>query len=683
MKTIVIRIGALDATAKGYPITLLAEEGAPPKLVEKAAAVIARSLAPAAAVPDDGADREPLNAKRVMERYAELAGSSSSVTAMGTFLFNLINVEPLATAWKALRTAYPGENPQQGTESLRTYLDIETDAPRALPWELIGDPDHPTPFFHDAANPWLRGIPGAAGTTEGDWPIRLLVVVGTPTVQAAGAAGIASARELDQLDQAFSLLRYDMAVDLCEQPASRTELMEMFDEVRPHIVHFIGHALVGTTAASTALQFKTLNGPGWEWKVPQIGASLKGGGRAPRFAFLNACRTNDVAERKRIASIAQAFLSAGTLGVIATQGDIPGDVAAIFAGKFYRELSHGSALDVATAAARVAISDEKGIDTRDWSLPVLTVAARVEQILPQPPADVLREITQFVDRRVEQRHLHKSIDPIGPVPNESHVLLVRGASEVGKSWFVQWCLQTCASRSRNVRYVDLAEEIRVPGLKDYLEVLRHIRTGEKDKRLRRGLSADATHRFNAELNALLKGNSIPPPVEPPPAVDDDGSPLPSGDDPRIAEDMAKQIISAFQSALKREAGGKPLVLAIDHISAGVVPEMFRKFIVEYLIKSIALGQLQPIRVILVLTDGEDDLQQLGLSDLPGPPRDVQLQRFRQAEFERLVLDYCRQVNLPPDRAKWYATRYARDMIAGPWEPRWLSFIRDTIRNEPR
>jgi hypothetical protein len=124
-----------------------------------------------------------------------------------------------------------------------------------------------------------------------------------------------------------------------------------------------------------------------------------------------------------------------------------------------------------------------------------------------------------------------------------------------------------------------------------------------------------------------------------------------------------------------------MILAFDHISAGVVPETFRDYIVKYLVRPIALGELQRIRVILVVTDGRDNLQQLGLNDLPGL-KDVQLQRFRQAEFDRLILDYCRQADLSEDLAKWYVEKLSPE-IKAPWPPDWFPFIRDMIQRDPR
>ena len=143
-----------------------------------------------------------------------------------------------------------------------------------------------------------------------------------------------------------------------ERPGELRELLAVYNDFLPDILHFIGHGL--DVGGESLLEFRNDGKGAFDWKESSIRESLALG--PPRVAFLNACRTQtpdaQLATREAIGSLADAFLDAGTLGVVAMQADIDGSAAARFAASVYCALAEGQPIDVSAQARYDLRSDE-------------------------------------------------------------------------------------------------------------------------------------------------------------------------------------------------------------------------------------------------------------------------------------------------------------------------------------
>jgi hypothetical protein len=380
--------------------------------------------------------------------------------------------------------------------------------------------------------------------------------------------------------------------------------------------------------------------------------------------------------------VTDALFDIGVTAVVGMQGDVADEFAALFASTFYLKLADGKPVDVAVAEARrLAGAKNQSYSSFDAAMPALTCVAIPDSVLPTHDVNPPRELEAFVDRSVERREFRKSVDPIRQrnaltgssvlgVPGS--LLVVHGPKGAGKSGLVQWCLQHCYARDKNriVRYVDLSRDVVAPGKKNFLDVLRHIRDGEQ-RPLRAGLPEEAFWRFNMELNALLANHPLPPPglVEPTP---DRGLRLPA-ESP--IENLVAHIFQSFRAALVKAAGGHPLIIALDHLEAGAVPEFFRKQVREHLLQPVADDPNGIIRIIIVASNAE--MQTHGIADLTGR-QNIELQMFGADQFYELAMDYCSQNRLDETKAETMVKAIRELHIKQSWSPSVFPIVRKYV-----
>lgn len=541
----------------------------------------------------------------------------------GDHLWSLFETTPVGPFIAAQWSAHAKKTIDDGKPGIRMVLDVRAPELRRVPWELMVR--NRVPMFASPLNPTLRGplAPTDAPAAQG-MILKVLVVIGSKPDDDR----VKAEEERDNLLDAARKFRRGIDLHVLSQPTEA----EFFDEMnlRPHVLHFTGHAGEFARGGPSSLIFFDKTGRRWDWTTEEIGGTLAKG--APRLVILNACRTaasarGDVATRAALSTLSDSFLDAGALAVVAMQADIAGTAAADMAGAAYRALAVGEPLDIALAEARLTARQRSTPNTtRDWALPSLEARVQIEDVLPKRlkmPDDRRSEleaipefvaIVAFVDRRPQRRR----VDPLSDQTAGGDVLTVDGPASIGKTSMLSWFLEGCAWCGHRIKHVDLSSGAR-PGFLDVIE-----RIIERDvnypSELRNTLPGDFSR--VRQLAAVVRG----------------GSPAAA----RTPDDPIDALFGAFRAALVAAAGGQTLIIALDHLGR-IDPTEFRNYLRPYLLDYVVQRRLRPVRFVLACN--EEDLGPLNLATLE-PVERVTLGKFAANDFEALYREYLAARNVP-------------------------------------
>jgi CHAT domain len=600
MQTMVIRIDheAGKQPDRYYPVSLHIDDGG---AADWASRPVAEMRLPVDLPCPAGSPA--LDATTIQRFLLSGQAHDGTLTTVGNYLYRLLAENPVGAAWaKAAKAYQAGRNP---SGHLRTFFDVRPYELSALPWELMarGDGAH---LFLDESNVCVRGTYLPAAVEPMPVPIRLLVAVGNPHET--------DLRAYDEVDAIWSAIGDhpgEWHVEVMWGP-TQDELFECFKQVRPHIFHFIGHSGTSAYGNHPALEFRSAaNDQTWDLTSYMIVNMPKHA--LPRFVFLNACRTTEpladdrIEEfQKAVLGVASAFDHLGSHAVLTMQADIPSDPAVRFTREVYRRLADGEAIDRAVRGGRERLF-QSGTVSGDWALPCLTVRGNPDNVFSVKLAlapdvarqlinDRYRDVISLVDRTAEHRKVWGGAD-CGGLP--SGALLVTGEGKVGKSTLVSSCLFTWNLRGCQAVYVDLRLPRRTL---NWLDVVRQIRDGLATRLP--GAAAEPLRRFNHDL-AYLRDGLDPEPLPPVGGRTDDGGLwLPATErEPELRE----AVFASVRHMLEEAAGGEPLLLAVDHLGAGL-PDHIRNEVVPRLLEPIAEGAVDHVSVVVVeTTDRAEDL----------------------------------------------------------------------------
>ncbi|AOR36238.1 hypothetical protein BFF78_38930 [Streptomyces fodineus] len=566
----------------------------------------------------------------------------------------------LAEEWAALRIGCGGRPP------LRVRLDIQSPGLRCLPWELLR---HRGQWLW--RRPELRWRRGAENTeAPGEpcelGPLRVLVVV----CHAAQDDRLLAEQEIAAISGALEAVPGRTHLEVLDHPGDAAELSDHIDQLRPHVVHVIGHGMPRPGTGSPVIVFTTAAGEGaGDWELaPDDVADLTDW--KPPLVVLNACHLGKADPADWIGGMAQAFLDAGTRAVVSMQDDIESDAAVVFSEKFYAELCRVPGVDEAVAAARTALA-KRAPGQGSWALPVLLTRTAPEQVVPierrVPPGNSVDELGtrkqyvelgRFVGRPEERRRAWWALDDpsLAPRGTDRPVLVIGGKSQTdgertGKTWLTNWCLVTWFLRGHHIVSVDLRQPLQPPAHhrtagrptrhKDWLSTLRLIRQEATSPRQLCRLPEAAFGTFNAVLNCFAGSGVLRDDPEP-----EEDRWQPFDDDIGDPNDKRKdRIMAAFLDALRTAAAGRPMVVALDHADA-IMRGAFVDVLYRGLVEPIAYGRAAPLRLILVARDAwlsealpEADSHMLGR---------VSVGDFRSEQFLRLARAYARRLGVPAD-----------------------------------
>jgi hypothetical protein len=250
----------------------------------------------------------------------------------------------------------------------------------------------------------------------------------------------------------------------------------------------------------------------------------------------------------------------------------------------------------------------------------------------------------------------RSFYPIAPGLAQYQLLVIRGDSETGKSWITCWCMEGCAWQGNNVRYIEVVNDKS----KDWLDVLLQIRDGDEDQQLlsplHEPLKPEAFHNFNWDLRHRLQGN-WPSLWEGRPDQIINPAPQKGGhtidDMVNSNKDAVKLTFESFLNALGQAAGGKPLILVLDHFTRGTAAleassmnELIRKLIIPVISKD----EFKLVKIVLVLS--RDEYEALYKIEEKIPKQlfySVELAGLKRDQFEELAAEFLRvAVKAPPE-----------------------------------
>ncbi|WP_438029742.1 CHAT domain-containing protein [Sorangium sp. So ce233] len=619
MKTLVIRIGEASDASSDYPVELLFDDG---RQNWRTQPIVNGRLPKTLTLEDDPLPRPALDTLPDPRTT-----SKEGFAKIGEYIRLLLDKGGIGATWRELR---------KRPEGIRTILDIRPEAIRAVPWEIMCD-DALRLFARDKHPLALGTIDFEAPAPTPESPVRVLVVVGC----APHDPDIEWREELQEVETALRDLRHAIDYEVLRQPSLKT-LREQIAAFRPHVFHFVGHGEIDVASGRPALAlWDEMSGAAQLWKADDIYAVLSA--CAPRFAFLNACRSS--IEEAAGWNLSRAFLDAGAVAVLGMRGDVRDKAAGLIAKRVYADLARGHPLDLAVAAARVDIITIHEIE-RHWTIPRLVLTVPPERVLPLHQglseeahrrvveAADFADLHDFVDRRLERRSLRQKVES----PSARNLVIVVGDERMGKTALVRWLLQGSVLRGLRVRYVDLdGQESH-----GFLSILHRIRGDEHDDEsspIRRPLPEPAFRRFLFELDHLLDGKE-PPASEKPltePMVIDPTRRLRSG-----SENTILQIFQSFRNALAQAAKDGHLLLVIDHLKKAF-PEDFKKYIKPHLLKPIMDGRVPNVRVVLAA--GKRDFDDLDLASLvqgqAAKEQVIRVSPFRPNEFVELAWEFCR------------------------------------------
>jgi tetratricopeptide (TPR) repeat protein len=294
-----------------------------------------------------------------------------------------------------------------------------------LPWELMRDPDRPSPVALDFADV-TRSLPteqlGEALSVRGE-RLRVLMVISRPGGAADVGYRMIARPLLDRLDA----VRGSVELVVLRPPtldALREELARALAEDRPYqLVHFDGHGMLSAAGRSTPsaegfLVFERPGGGSDEVPAASLAQVLREG-QVP-VVVLNACQSGAVGKDLEVA-VATRLLQEGCSSVVAMAYTVYAVAAAEFMTAFYERLFAGDTVTEAVTAGRRRLYERperpspKGLmPLADWLVPVHYL--RRETRFPGLQTAAAPEVSlNAVLDRYRRRRDDEETNPLDPV----------------------------------------------------------------------------------------------------------------------------------------------------------------------------------------------------------------------------------------------------------------------------
>ncbi|HEX5716908.1 MAG TPA: CHAT domain-containing protein [Thermoanaerobaculia bacterium] len=321
------------------------------------------------------------------------AAISEKIPVWGERLFSAIfgTGKPGRDAYLNARAADPCE----------LWIASSSPAFLGLPWELLKDPDRPSPLAVELAgiNRTLTAAMSAADLQPGE-RLRVLLVIARPY----GRGDVRYRTIARPLLERLQPVAGEVSLDVLRPPTFadlKRKLAEARDEGEPYqILHFDGHGDFGKRplgggggslryepASQGYLVFETEAGDDDPVSAEQI-ATLLAQARVPLLVF-NACKSGRVEEGTGPESaVATRLLQDGAAAVVAMGYTVYAVAAAEFMAAFYEALFAGKTVSLAVAEGRRQLhkadlrpSPKGPLPLDDWLVPVCY--ARRELAFPQ------------------------------------------------------------------------------------------------------------------------------------------------------------------------------------------------------------------------------------------------------------------------------------------------------------
>jgi tetratricopeptide (TPR) repeat protein len=273
------------------------------------------------------------------------------------------------------------------TAGTRLVIRSSSSALLGLPWELMRDPDRPTPLALDLAG-MSRSLPTSRLADTAQVPggrLRVLMVISRPL----GARDVGYQMIARPLLRRLEAVRGEVDLVVLRPPtleALAQELARAADDGEPfQVMHFDGHGILngrraprpGTYAGQGPegmLVFEKPDGGADRVPASQVAQVLKAA--AVPVVVLNACQSGAIGKELE-AAVATRLLAEGTASVVAMAYTVYAVAASEFMAAFYERLFAGDPVSAAVTAGRQRMSARNGrpspkgdMPLDDWLIPV-------------------------------------------------------------------------------------------------------------------------------------------------------------------------------------------------------------------------------------------------------------------------------------------------------------------------
>jgi CHAT domain len=289
--------------------------------------------------------------------------SEGGLRDIGTRLFEAVMTGKVGQRY---RSSYDRALSQK--QGLRLRLRIQAPEIAALPWEYLFDPDHEHFVARTNMTSIVRyvEVDTPADSLHVDFPLRVLGVIAGPTDQARLQKELEQAR----MEQALADLCQRGLVTLTwARGGTYDALSDALGDVRPHILHFIGHGGFDESRGEGTIILEREDCTSLPLPATNLGELLLGGGTV-RLVVLNSCEGARSSGQKLFSSTAATVVRRGVPAVVAMQYPITDQAAVRFSHELYEKLAASQPVDRAVASARLHLhSDEPR--SPEWGTPVL------------------------------------------------------------------------------------------------------------------------------------------------------------------------------------------------------------------------------------------------------------------------------------------------------------------------
>ena len=196
-------------------------------------------------------------------------------------------------------------------------------------------------------------------------PLRILAMISAPH----DVPGLEGEQEWGKLTGALADLVRAGLVEVDRLEAGTLAALQRPLRLRDyHVLHFVGHGGYDEEAQDGALALEGADRATRLVTGRDLGLMIRGH-RSLRLVVLNACEGARSSRDDPFGGVAQALVRQGIPAVIAMQFEISDPAALVFSQSFYQAIADGLPVDLAMAAARVAMFAE-GSEV-EWATPVL------------------------------------------------------------------------------------------------------------------------------------------------------------------------------------------------------------------------------------------------------------------------------------------------------------------------
>lgn len=269
---------------------------------------------------------------------------------------------------------------QANEYSVRLRLIFQSPELAALPWEFLYDEGTNTFLANNKQTVLSRYIDVPLQkrdikAAKANLPLKILLVISSPS----DLANLDATGEENLIREALKkhIEKGLIELDVLKEATTR-KIRRKLDEKAYNVFHFIGHGSFENNKGHIVLvdedgKSKLLDDERF--------ASFFLGDRTVGLIVLNCCQGATVSANQAFAGAAPNLVQKGIPAVVAMQYTILDRTAKLFADEFYSYLAIGNPVDTAIQKTRNAISQDVGLDRRDFATPTLYMRAKDGVIL--------------------------------------------------------------------------------------------------------------------------------------------------------------------------------------------------------------------------------------------------------------------------------------------------------------